>query len=154
MKKFIFLMGIGMFFLISCSSNKKIAKDVNLFSQSQKDSITPLTDTTVAKEMIAGFPRHKYRGWQKKHLRSAFVKFDLTDLRTIINDSNVDSIKFFDAVLLKSQSSKWKKVPTLVLKVYATEQTGKSSTVQSSVAYYTTSIYDICPPPSNCTLRQ
>ena len=122
MKKIIFLMGIGIFFLVSCSSNKKIAKDLNLVPLPQDENYFNSQNAiseTVAKEMIDGFPHHKYRGLRsKKKLKDAWAYFDPSDLETIMKDiSVVDSIKIFFASVLKYQDRKSYKFPTMVLQV-------------------------------------
>lgn len=156
MKTIIFLMGIGIFFLISCSSNKKIAKDVNLVPLPQNENYFNSQNAiseTVAKEMIAGFPHHKYRGLRsKKKLKDAWAYFDPSDLSAIMSESSVvDSIKFFYGIVLKNQDPKSYKFPTMVLQVkFKTGTTEKGLTVLQPPVYFKT--VKICPPPPNCTV--
>lgn len=150
MKKFIFLMVVVMLFLISCSSNKKISNDADfsMLSASENYFNSPnAISESEAKAMIAGFPKHKYRGWRHKKLINGWSRFDTADIRKIITDPNVDSIKFFSAVVLKNNNRDSSLVPTLVIQVVFKPGTmGKGDALQQPSAYFKT--IKICPPPA------
>ena len=154
MKKFIFLMGIGIFFLVSCSSNKKISGDVNSPDLSQSGSISGpgnFIKDSLAKLKINGFRHHKYRGWRNKHVKNGWVFFDPSDLKQIINDPTVDSIKFFYAVELKNKKRDSTNVPTLVIQILYKQETDSKGSITTKPTQYLSPI-KICPPPQGCTL--
>ncbi len=140
MKKIILLMGAFMFLVISCSSNKYVAKSNS--------------DDDIAKTMISVFPTHKYRFLKMGKLRNTSSFLDIGVLRDIINNPNVDSIKFFLAAEIDKGAQF--RYPTVVLQIISTDPSqpkGKGSNLMRLNYQYKRTITLCPPPPGGCRIE-
>ncbi len=158
MKKIIFLIGSAVFFLISCSTGKHARNQMAALENFKKPDSSENyfgSDNAIseeaAKKIIAKFPKHNYRGWRKKRLNSAWGFFDTTDLKKVVNNVNVEEIKFFWGAIDKDGD---KNVPTIVLQAKIRKTSHKPNGKGSSgeqlfvpeTYQYIISI-GLCPPP-------
>ncbi len=158
MKKFIFLIGISMFFLISCSSNKNLVNNFNNVQDSENYfKSTFALDPILAKAMIKEFPKHTHRVFGKKSLNSEMATFDTALLGKILRDPNVDSIKFF---LARSQvRDSTYKYPTIVLQAKLKSSFIKGKGSPDEERYFQFAQYQylgaktMCPPPNDCRVE-
>ncbi len=158
MKKIIFFMGLSMFFLISCSTNKNLGNNNNRVEDSEnyfKSSFA--LNPNLAKEEIGYFPKHIHRVTGKKIINGERATFDTELMAKILTDPNVDSIKFF---LARSQvKDSTYKYPTIVLQVKLKSSFIKGKGSTNEEGYFLFAQYQyigakaMCPPPNDCMVE-
>lgn len=163
MKKIIFLTASSMFFLISCSLNKRL-KDASHIPPTEAENYfnndTLALSETAAKLMIETFPKHKHKftrktqSFREKEGYGASASFDKEFLQGILNDSNIDSVRFFLAILINDGKDSFK-IPTIVMQVKLKETSAKKG--KGSMFDYAKYQYlkagTLCPPPpGNCRI--
>ena len=161
-----FLMASLMFFLISCSINKKLSKssgfdDYKDIPGAEKyfDFKGDMLSKDTAEFMISEFYNHKY-GWpRRKKIDTAWASFNPKLLKQIANDKNVFDIKFCLATQITNDSTY--RFPTIIIRLqllkYSEEMNGKDSTGQLSNLLLSKPLYfkagTLCPPPpGNCRI--
>ena len=160
MKKIIFLMGVVMIYLISCTGSR-----VTLSSQTAYDTYknqrtaadytkySTLMPEDSAIAMISNFRHHKFKGLRGVRLNNAWASFDPDLLKQLTNDNNVKQICFRFAAQLKGEHDT-SRLPAFLLQAIMkgtfVTMNGKGSTdtepYSASNSLYFRAI-GLCPPP-------
>ncbi len=149
MKKLLLFLTIVLLFLISCGPSKKelrIAYNTNPTPDEKYDNDPNSLSKKAALAMIGEFKRHKYRGWRKHYVDSAWTYFTKDELAKFTKDDNIVSVKFFLAAQINPDDKETFKIPTIVVQLVTQDgNKARGSNFSGSVLYVSGTQY--CPPP-------
>lgn len=146
MKQLFFATAIVVFLFNACSPAGQIPKSITTKATDDEDFFSSgnAIPAELAEAMIKDFPKHKFRGWRKNKLMYSQAMFEKDDLTKVLNQDNVDSIKFFLAARKDTVG-----YPIVILAAYLKNKTYNGK-IYKSIQYIKAAHY--CPPPPGCTL--